>query len=261
MSPRRAFNRFMVDVENGSNLKLLRLSDSEYRCLMAGVLPIAAKSVVRGCLLVGDCPATVEDVANQARKPVSAARRAMEKLRELGIVFFDAEIGCERVHDFEDWNPSPKKDATNAERQKRFRERQARNGTVTAPVTAADRYVTASEVEEEVEEEGGVVLSLAVAGRASAAKRTNPLTDDAALAEHIQGILQRTIHGLQGDQRCKTPTAKRILAVIRRERLTSEQAVAVAIQTRCIAQAQDRAPNIEALFAKKAADHREEGAA
>lgn len=150
MSPRK-FDRFMVDVEIAGNLKLVKLTDAEWRCHVSGVLPIAAKSPIRGCMLVGDENATEEHVAHQARKSVGIARSTMRKLRSVGILYHDEEYGCERVHDFEDWNPAPKQDATNAERQRRFRERRnaARNGVTTQRITP---NITPTEVEGEVEE-------------------------------------------------------------------------------------------------------------
>lgn len=139
MTRRVKFDRFMVDVENGGNLKLARLTDAEYRCHFAGVLPIAAKSPIRGCLLVGDSPATAADIAFQARKPVKVAAAALVKLREVGILQHDAEYGCDRVHDFEEWNPPPKTDKTAAERQARRREKLKAERDGHGPVTAASR--------------------------------------------------------------------------------------------------------------------------
>lgn len=147
---RRGFDRFMVDVEIGRNLKLRPLTDSEWRAFVGGVLPIAAKSTIRGLLLIGERPAEDEDVALQAGVKPAAARAAMKKLRELGMLYRDDEYDCERVHDFEEWNPAPKKDATNAQRQQRYRER------LRASRNAPDNAVTNGAVtrgREEKEEE------------------------------------------------------------------------------------------------------------
>lgn len=137
------FDRFMVDVEAGRNLKLRRLTDSERLAFFLGVLPIAAKAPIRGRLLVGDLPAESRDIAFQASVSERAAAGAVSKLRALGVLLPDDELGCEFVHDFDDWNPAPKRDSTNAERQRRYRERQARrntqrNGTRNGDVTAGN---------------------------------------------------------------------------------------------------------------------------
>lgn len=140
MSP-RPFDRIMLDVEAGGNAKLGRLTDAEFRCHITGVLPLAAKSPIRGRLLVGEHKAEAGDVARQARMSVTVARRTIGKLRDLGVIERDEELGCEMVHDFEDWNPAPKKDRTNADRQARYRLRMterydaSRNGVTNAPVT------------------------------------------------------------------------------------------------------------------------------
>jgi DNA-binding transcriptional ArsR family regulator len=127
----RAFDRIMVDLEAGGNAKLGRLTDAEFRCYITGVLPLAAKSPIRGHLLVGDKKVDAADVARQSRMSVKTASRTLEKLRELGILEKNrdskdeqsANNVCEIVHDFEDWNPPPKVDRTNADRQKRYRAR------------------------------------------------------------------------------------------------------------------------------------------
>lgn len=149
---RRKFDRVMIDVEAGRSLKLRPLDDSEFRCFIAGVLPIAAKSPERGCLLIGSRRADSADIAVQSGvRRRKAASSALTKLRDLGILYEDECLNCERVHDFEEWNPPPKFDATNAERQRRHRERLSRN----APSNASRNGVTNTPVtpgrEEKVE--------------------------------------------------------------------------------------------------------------
>lgn len=131
----RAFSCFMADVENGRNLKLMRLTDAEYRAFMGGVLPIAAKADIRGTFMVGRTPATAEDVCNQSPKTSKrAAESLLRKMREMGMLDLDPALGAEWVHDFGEMNPEPKRDRSNAERQARWRARNAaRNGTVTPP--------------------------------------------------------------------------------------------------------------------------------
>lgn len=146
----------MIDLEAGGNAKLGRLSDAEFRCHITGILPLAAKAPVRGRLLVGDHHATAHDVARQARMSLPIARRTLTKLRDLGVIELDEELGCEMVHDFGEWNPPPKSDRTNAARQARYRERLAlRYGTsrnaVTESVTngVTNGEITLPEVEGE----------------------------------------------------------------------------------------------------------------
>lgn len=144
---RRRFTRFMVDVEIGSNLKVGRLAPAERWAFVAGVLPIAAKADPRGAFLVGSLPAEAGDVARQADVPKAVAARTIAKLRELGMLaqLDDWEI----VHDWDVWNPAPKQDTTNAERQARFRARNAESNGVSNAVTS--RPVTPAEVEVELE--------------------------------------------------------------------------------------------------------------
>jgi hypothetical protein len=85
----------MVAVDISTNPKIGRLTDPEFRCLVTGVWPLAAKSDPRGYLLVGRHPATERDVSHQARCAVSVARRTLSKLRELGMLERDEQTGWE----------------------------------------------------------------------------------------------------------------------------------------------------------------------
>lgn len=146
MSKQRKFDKFMVDVHHGANPKIARLSDAEYRAHFSGILPIAALSPIRGCLLIGDDQADAEDVAKKAGVALKAARSCMTKLRRMGVLVPDSDLSCERVHDWDEWNPTPKKDATNTERQRRYRDRRlaasnavsnaVTNGSVTGDIAA-----------------------------------------------------------------------------------------------------------------------------
>jgi hypothetical protein len=154
------FDRLMVMVEIASNAKVGRLSDSEFRCMVTGVWALAAKAPIRGCLLVGELEAEPEDVARQGRCNLAVAKRTMAKMRKLGMIEHDAELDCERIHDWDEINPPPKMDNTAAERQARRRARlkSERDGTVShAPVTPLSRRDTrdghADEVEVEREQE------------------------------------------------------------------------------------------------------------
>lgn len=131
MSP-QAFNRYMLVIGMGRNRKLVQLSDSEFRAHVAGVLSLAAQAPIRGYFLVGDQEPTPEHVLNEAGGKVTArvARNTIAKLKAEGVLEYDDELGAWFIHDWWDVNPEPRKDDTNADRQRRFRERRkaARNG-------------------------------------------------------------------------------------------------------------------------------------
>lgn len=152
MAPRQ-FDRYMIAIGASRHVKFRRLSIPERYAFFMGVLSIAAQSPIRGCLLVGDLNAEPEDVAAEAAVPVRVARSAMDKLRTVGVIVRDETNDCEAIHDFTDWNPEPKRDETNAERQRRYRAR--RNGVTDAVTsTVSNGHVTADnalEVEVEVE--------------------------------------------------------------------------------------------------------------
>lgn len=165
MSPRK-FDRFMCHVEAGRNHKLLRLTIPERWAYMHGVVALAAKSPDRGALLIieGE-PVTPQDVAVQATVSVAVARSAMAKARRFGMLY--TEDGVERVHDFEELNPPPKRDETNAERQARHRERRRNardngegnaNSNAVTPVTSRARNADEVEVEVEVQPPSEVAL-------------------------------------------------------------------------------------------------------
>lgn len=120
MSP-RDFDRYMVAFGAARHVKFRRLTIPERHAFFLGVLSIAGQSPMRGCLLVGSLKAEAADVAQEADVHVRVAQAAMDKLREVGVIYFDEDLGCERVHDFEDWNPAPKIDRTSAARQARYR--------------------------------------------------------------------------------------------------------------------------------------------
>lgn len=141
----------MVGLGAGRHVKFRRLTIPERYAFFMGVLSLAAQSPVRGCLMIGSLAVEPADVAAEADVPEKVAASAMEKLRAVEVIVRD-EHGLEWVHDFQDWNPEPKNDGTNAERQQRYRERQraSRNG---GSVTASNAEVTPAEVKREVEEE------------------------------------------------------------------------------------------------------------
>jgi hypothetical protein len=138
----------MVVVELASNPKIGRLSDAEFRCLVSGVWPLAAKASPRGALRVASLPAEPADVAHQARQSETVARKTLDKLRALGMVEHDPELGCEVVHDWDEINPGPKaSDTPEATRERKRRERERRGGH--ANVTRDNGVSHAGEVEVE----------------------------------------------------------------------------------------------------------------
>jgi hypothetical protein len=172
MSP-RPFDRFMVDIEVGRNLKLARLQPAERWAFIAGVLAVAAKAPMRGSMTVGLLPATPEDVARQADVAVAVAARTLDKIRELGMLERDDE-GVDWVHDWEDWQREPSK-ASDADRARKYRarlraSRDASHGVTDASrdanVTGHDETRDASRTKREVEVEdppyppnGGVTVN------------------------------------------------------------------------------------------------------
>lgn len=216
---RKRFDRFMVANNNGRNLKLARLTDAEFRGLIQGVWPIASEASPRGAFMVGKVPATDADVVFMAPSVSRrTARSLLEKLRELGMLEHDDELGGEWVHDFDVFNPTPKSDPTNAERQARFRERNAQSNGVTRPVTDAvtssvtddrvTRVVTLHEVEGEVEVEeedplaprGGTEVTLAApvkpTGNRDRDKARWQASFDAWVEEHFPGCEPRSVERL-----------------------------------------------------------------
>lgn len=117
MSRTSRYDRFMVTVEIASNAKVGRLTDAEFRCMVTGVWALAAKAPVRGCLLIGDLKAEPGDIARQARCSVAVAKRTLRKMRELGMLENDDENSCERVHDWNEYQPSPRTSSEDIQRQ------------------------------------------------------------------------------------------------------------------------------------------------
>ena len=158
---RRKFDRFMVAVELSANPKIGRLTDAEFRCLVGGVWPLAAKANPRGFLLVGALPAEPSDIAHQARCTTAVAARTMAKLRELGMLEADEPTGWEWVHDWDELNPDPKpSDQPDATRDRKRKSRAGHAdvtrdaGTSHADVTSeSPRARALPEVEVEGEEE------------------------------------------------------------------------------------------------------------
>lgn len=154
----RAFDRFMVADDIGTNRKLRRLPVAQRWVYVAGVLALAAQSPIRGALLIADGePATEDDVAMQATVPVKDARAALAAFRRLGMLDAD-EDGVEWVHDWDKMNKDPKpSDEPSAARDRKRRQRaksRAGHADVTRDNAGVSResHAPEVEVEEEVEE-------------------------------------------------------------------------------------------------------------
>jgi len=175
------------------------------------------------------------------------------------------------VHDFLDYNPSSveveARRAADAQRKRQTREERPRG-------RRADAARTPRAVHAESESPGPARpgptrpdprssspdVGSRVPAPAAAPARTvppSPSEDERQrLAEQIRGLLQNGIDGLTSDDSLKRPTREAILATLAEHEPDPKLAMRVAIEVRSIAQSQDRAPNIAALYAKKLAEHR-----
>lgn len=223
MSPRVKFDRYMIVAGSARHAKFRRLTTAERHAFFLGVLSLAAQAPIRGCLLVGDLQADENDVAGEADVTVREARSAMEKLRAVGVIYRDEDLGCERVHDFEEWNPPPKRDATNADRQRRYKDRlrasgnAVTNGTVTAVTSPSLTASNGGEVE--VEEKTPVTPPGADVngGRVFTFRKRPVSADQRTLAEAILGDFNqqaRTGYGAYTGDGRPSEDLKRILGAI-----------------------------------------------
>lgn len=121
------FDAFLVANAVGTNRKLRRLSPAERWCVVAGVWALASMSPIRGYLLVADgVPATAEDFAEQAGVSVAVARATLAKMRTLGMLERDPNLGAEHVHAWHDHQPEPShrpSDTREAWRERKARQR------------------------------------------------------------------------------------------------------------------------------------------
>lgn len=122
----RGFDCLMLHVGIGPNRKMRRLTDGEFRAFVAGVLPVAAESPVRGALLVARGEAAeAEDVAGLAGVATEVAASALAKLLKYGTLVEDPASGCVRVAQWEVFNPAPRpSEAREATRQRKQKQRQ-----------------------------------------------------------------------------------------------------------------------------------------
>jgi 5-methylcytosine-specific restriction endonuclease McrA len=102
----KGYDLFLVYTKLGTDRKLRRLTAAEKWCAVFGVWATAAESPVRGYLLIaGEEPAAEEDYATQAGVTLAIARSTVKKMRDLGLLEFDEEMGVEHVHDWHEHEP------------------------------------------------------------------------------------------------------------------------------------------------------------
>lgn len=130
------YDFFLVYTKLGTDRKLRRFNAAEKWCVVHGVWATAAESPTRGYLLIaGNEAATEEDFAAQAGVSVAVARATVKRMRELGMLEMDAEMGVEHVHDWHDVQKDPKPSETREawrDRKRRSREGHAGHKGVTS---------------------------------------------------------------------------------------------------------------------------------
>lgn len=108
MSSTDRYDRYFVKRGAAGHLRFRRLTVPERHAFFMGVLSIAAGASPRGRLLVGTLEASAEDVAHEANVSTAVARSALRKLEDGGMLIRDDQPGlC--VHDWEDYQPEPKR--------------------------------------------------------------------------------------------------------------------------------------------------------
>ena len=224
----RAFDRYMVAHGAGHHLKFRAFTPAEKCAHFLGVLSIASQAPVRGAFTVGERPATAEDVAWEAGVNPAAARSALRKLRELGVLRMDDELGREIVHDWDEINPAPKRKPSDEPEQTRQRKRAQRERDdelsrqtvtppVTPPVTPVSRPVTPPEVRRGKEEEGTTSLrSVGARERAAELEQEDRVPDDLPeplrpIAEHVH----RRLSELASARGVDAPPLRRVGGYVR----------------------------------------------
>jgi hypothetical protein len=157
----KGFDHVMVHHNAGRNLKVRSFTTAEACAWVFGVLPIGGMARMRGAFMVGARPATARDVAEQSGQSMRTCTNLLQKMRDMGMLEHDPEIGAEWIHDFEEHNPEPKKDPTAAKRARDYRARQKqRHGVTNASRRDGHEHhgaITPPEVEGEEEVEDVVV--------------------------------------------------------------------------------------------------------
>lgn len=81
--------------------------------------------------------------------------------------------------------------------------------------------------------------------------------DDVALAEYVRGVLQRGVDSLTTTEQVRAPSRQAVLKALREHPVDPFDAKTIAADVRAIVQAQNRAPNVVGLYAKRLAEHAE----
>lgn len=140
------YDAILVEAKLAANKKFRRLPPAERWCVVFGVWAIAAQSPVRGYLFLTETePAREDDYAAEANVTIAVARSTVKKMRSLGMIEHDPEMGAEYVHDWHKHQPEPKpsdskaawKERKRAERERKRTQAESRVGhdNVTRDVT------------------------------------------------------------------------------------------------------------------------------
>lgn len=121
-----------------------------------------------------------------------------------------------------------------------------RKGTSLAPASALPETSPGTDIAPSPYPSSKAKDSPVVVGRAPAAEGLQP-----SLAEKVVGVLQRGIDGLTTDAGCKRPSVQGVDALLAEVDADELLALSVATEVRSIAQSQNRAPNLEALYGQK----------
>jgi hypothetical protein len=225
MAP-KGFDKYFLVIGAGRNRKLVRLTDSERCAHFLGICSLAAQSPLRGYLLITEGEeVTAEEIANEAggQVTVRVAESTMEKLKRVGVLERDDNLGAWFVHDWWEVNPDPRPDSSNADRQARYRARNASsnasgNGKVTAEVTP---------IEEEVEEE--VLPNGSNARKARPTKRVDQTVAPENFPEPLLVVAEAVLpilHAVWDVRGGREPQLRGICLAIRRNELADHIQVA-----------------------------------
>jgi hypothetical protein len=108
VSPRR-FDSILVSIDIGASRTIRRLNVGERWTFIAGVLSLAAKSPVRGALLIAlQEPVSLDDIAEQAGVTKAVAKSAVDKLVRLDVLEWDDELNGLIVVNWNDYQREPK---------------------------------------------------------------------------------------------------------------------------------------------------------
>ncbi len=123
------FDRIMVSIDIGASRTMRRLTHAERWTFVAGILALAARSPIRGALLIarGE-PADLEDIAEQAGVSKAVATSARHKLIQLDVLEWDEELGAYIVVNWSTYQREPKaSDSREAWRERKQKQRDNAN--------------------------------------------------------------------------------------------------------------------------------------